>query len=138
VLIVGVAYRRFLIALPITTRWLFAMAAALYVGGALGIEMLRGTTYPYNPSSLTYIMGGLCEEGLEMLGLVIFVYALCSYLASEIGEMRIVFKKEVTEGFFATAQAGRERYRYSRCPTTLCQPRTRTIPRSLLQAFVLK
>jgi hypothetical protein len=97
VMIVGVSYLRFLTVLPIKIRWLFALAAVSYVGGALGMEMIRGTTYPYETHTLTYIIGGLFEEGLEMLGLVIFIYALCCYIGSEIGEIRIRFSAEVDE-----------------------------------------
>ena len=42
VLIVALTYLRFLAALPVKTRALFLIAGSLYVGGALGIEMLGG------------------------------------------------------------------------------------------------
>ena len=42
VLIVGLAYARFLFELPAKTRNLFLIAATLYVEGALGIEMVGG------------------------------------------------------------------------------------------------
>jgi hypothetical protein len=57
--------------------------------------MIRASTYPYYKGTLTYIIGGMCEESLEMVGLVLFVYALSAYLSSEIGEMRIQFRDKV-------------------------------------------
>src|SRR5690606_9323065 len=42
VAILGASYIRFLAALPVRTRWGFLVAGALYVGGALGMEMVSG------------------------------------------------------------------------------------------------
>lgn len=91
VLIIGVSSIRLLTILPHRTKWLFMLAGSVYVGGAMGMEMVRATTYPYDPTTLRYILGGLAEEGMEMMGVAIFVYALFSYLASEIGEIRLIF-----------------------------------------------
>jgi hypothetical protein len=90
-LAIGLSYVKLLVALPPKIRWLITLAAGFYVGGAIGVEMMRATTAPYDPATLTYIIGGLCEESMEMAGLLIFFYALSLYLQSEVGEIRIVF-----------------------------------------------
>jgi hypothetical protein len=83
VLIVVTAYCRFLADLPAKTRYLFLLAGTLYVGGALGVEVIGGRYhYLYGRENFTYAMLGACEEGLEMLGIVVFISALTSYLGS--------------------------------------------------------
>lgn len=83
VLIFVGSYRRFVVTLPIRTRYLFILAGTLYVGGALGVEIAGGrSAYSYGTESLTYTLLVACEECLEMLGVVVFIYALASYLRS--------------------------------------------------------
>ena len=73
-------YLKFLIRLPRETAKLFVMSGIVYVGGALIIEMPEGLVVEkygyYDP--LFYILY-TCEEFLEMLGLIIFIYALTSF-----------------------------------------------------------
>jgi hypothetical protein len=103
-LIVVLAYLRFLAHLPQPTRRLFLFAGALFVLGALGIEMLHaqvmssseglinwvvsssgGMVNREGASALPKIIVGLqtsIEEMFEMLGLTVFVYALLAYIRS--------------------------------------------------------
>ena len=91
VLIVALAYLRFLAALPVKTKYLFLIAGTLYVGGALGIEILGGRhTYLYGRENFVYAMFVACEEGLEMLGVVVFIYALLSHLGSTMNGLQIL------------------------------------------------
>ena len=55
------------------------------------MEMLEGV---YSDSDETVFMSFMImiEEGLEMLGGLVFLYALCSYLGSYAGPVKIVFK----------------------------------------------
>ncbi|TLY18729.1 MAG: hypothetical protein E6K66_11855 [Nitrospirae bacterium] len=82
VLLFSLAYLRFLIHLPAKTRSLFVLAGIIYVGGALGVEMLGARDfYLYGEGRpLVHSMLILWEEGFEMFGIVIFIYALTSYL----------------------------------------------------------
>jgi len=104
VLIVLVAYLRFLANLPQTTRRMFLFAGALFVLGALGFEMLSAQVSSssegianffgmelgisrHSGSAIPKIMIGLqtcVEEMFEMLGLTAFVYALLAYIRSYI------------------------------------------------------
>ena len=52
--------------------------------GALGFELLGGRHNDlYGSNNLTYSILYTCEEFLEMLGIVIFIYALFVYLAKQ-------------------------------------------------------
>jgi hypothetical protein len=93
VLIVALTYLRFLAALPVKTRALFLIAGSLYVGGALGIEMLGGRhEYLYGKENFSYLMFVAVEEGLEMLGIVVFLYALVSHLGSSRSGLQILIE----------------------------------------------
>jgi hypothetical protein len=84
VVILAVAFSRFLIALPATTRRLFLQAGVLFVGGSLGMEVLGGHYGgPGRQDSLAYLIVAHVEEVLEMAGIVVFLYALLAYLRRE-------------------------------------------------------
>src|SRR5918998_899144 len=92
VLVVLLAYLGFVAHLPRDTRRLFVLAGALFVFGALGLEMLSaqvvssyGLENWENVGGMPKIVVGLqtsVEEMLEMLGVVTFIYALLSYMSS--------------------------------------------------------
>lgn len=90
VIVVGAMYVGFLRALPPRTRAGFLAAAALYVGGALGFEMISGhyasQMGPIDwPGSLLRAVLAHIEELLEMIGLVVFVHVLLGYLREHVG-----------------------------------------------------
>ena len=90
VLLLVVAYWRFLSDLPSPTRRLFLTAGFLYVGGALGVEIVSGWYMAlYGRENMTYAMIATVEELLEMLGTVTFIYALMSYMSSHLGDVRV-------------------------------------------------
>jgi hypothetical protein len=111
VFIVLLAYLRFLANLPQTTRRLFLFAGALFVLGALGIEMLTaqvvsssggianwiesssgGIVDRGSASAIPTILKGLqtsVEEMFEMLGLTAFVYALLAYISSYVDDISV-------------------------------------------------
>jgi len=95
VLIVGLAYLKFLLNLPKTTRRQFATAGGLYVAGALGMEMV-GSYYNslYGRTSMAYALIVTGEEFLEMTGVVVFLYALMSYLSRHPGDLKVRIKAE--------------------------------------------
>ncbi|MEG4495689.1 hypothetical protein QUB05_00555 [Microcoleus sp. F10-C6] len=81
-----VSYIKFLLHLPVSTRKLFVAATALYIGGAIGVEMLGGyIVYTIGPGNLSYVMLTTIEELLEMLGIVVFIHALMSYIKTYLG-----------------------------------------------------
>lgn len=90
VLIVVVAYARFLIALPKRTRHLFIAAGSVYVFGVLGMDAV-GARYKeiHGSNNMSFALMQTAEEFLEMVGIVIFVYALLSYTSRQIRELRV-------------------------------------------------
>ncbi len=89
-LVVAVAYRNFLADLPGETRRLFLTAGSLYVGGTLGLEAVGGWyTALYGQQNMTYALLAALEELLEMMGVVVFIYALMSYMSAHLKEVRL-------------------------------------------------
>lgn len=90
-LVVAAFYTRFLLHLPAVTRRLLLFAATLYIGGALGMEIV-GAVRLERPGwgkdgNLRYTVP--IEEFCEMLGVVVFIHALLSHLGARTGELRI-------------------------------------------------
>ncbi|MBI4002922.1 MAG: hypothetical protein HY348_14220 [Nitrospira defluvii] len=84
VALVGVLYLGFLRRLPGPTRWVFVAAGTLYVGGAIGVEMLESwhqyVSHSWKDMSYALMVG--VEETLEMSGIAVFIYGRLSYLAN--------------------------------------------------------
>lgn len=85
VLVLGACYLRFFFHLPVRSRVLFAAAATLYVGGALGFEMISGWWESYHEGGVVSLTLTSIEETGEMLGVATFVYALGDYVRGELG-----------------------------------------------------
>lgn len=86
VAVVGALYLRFIIHLPKDFRRLFILAGSIFVGGALGVEMINAYQRDLpGPSGFGYHAGSVVEETMEMLGIVVFLYALGRYLREELG-----------------------------------------------------
>jgi hypothetical protein len=89
VLVMAAAYLKFLVNLPARTRALFVISGAIYVGGALGIEMINARNAYLNPAgSFAQSMMTTLEEFFEMAGIAVFLYALLSYIAGQVPESR--------------------------------------------------
>lgn len=86
----ALTYLRFLAHLPSRTRLLFIVAGFIYVAGAIGMELVSGAYDVYHgKENMTYAMLASVEEILEMLGVVVFIYALLSYLQSELKDLPV-------------------------------------------------
>jgi MFS family permease len=85
-LLLAVTYSRFLWALPAAVRRGFVMSAVIFLGGALGTEMV-GARLAIDPevgtASLAYMMLVTIEESMEMLGIILFISVLVNYLKSQ-------------------------------------------------------
>ena len=76
-----VVYIPFLRALPRRTAGLLMLAGGIYIGGAIGVEMIGSALFIVKgPLSLQYGLSVQVEEFLEMAGLIVFIYALTGYL----------------------------------------------------------
>jgi hypothetical protein len=80
VVIFLLSYSKFLFHLPASTRNLFVVAIILYIGGALGMEMVGGYQISTGTQAMPYLIVSTFEELLEMLGIVVFLHALMSYI----------------------------------------------------------
>lgn len=90
-------YLRFFFRLPLVTRLLFFAAGLVFLGGAVGVEMLtglylnsyggeRGTAL--SPTVVRLILPNI-EELFEMLGVIVFIYALVSYISATVKEVEV-------------------------------------------------
>lgn len=85
VVVVGVLCLPFLGGLPRVTRLRFVVAGALYVGGALGVELVLGAwTDGHGPMNLTYRLIDAVEEGGEIAGASLFLWSLASHRAASV------------------------------------------------------
>lgn len=92
VVLFAVSFWRFLLDLPARFRMLFASAAALYLGGALGLELVGGWyDERYGTAGAVYATITTLEEALEMSGIVLFLYALLVFLGTRTGPVQIRF-----------------------------------------------
>lgn len=84
VLALGIFFLGFLRRLPPWTMRAFLLAGAMFVGGAVGVEMLEGRhDLLYGERNATYQMYVTIEEAMEMLGVVVFIGALLRYIAEK-------------------------------------------------------
>lgn len=84
VLLVGLSYVRFLQHLPRQTALRFLIAGALYVGGAVLMELPLGYwTEKHGSHNLMYGLIDAVEESLEMLAINLFNLWLLDHLASK-------------------------------------------------------
>ncbi len=91
VLVLGLLSLRFLLRLPSATRLRLVVAAALYVGGAVGMEMLAGVIAVHSGSeeSLAGHVATAFEESLEMSGVIVMIYALLTHIESHLPGLNI-------------------------------------------------
>lgn len=88
----GLLFWRFLTALRATTRTRLIVAGALYLGGAIGAEMLGGWYVERNTqANVGYLFIVTLEEGLEMAGLIALFRAVLLHHREEFGTIRLHF-----------------------------------------------
>jgi len=83
-------YSRFLYRLPRKTAVRFVVAGALFVLGAVGMEMLGGSYFEsFGANNPGYVLLQTVEEGLEMFAIVLFIYALADHISDRFGELTV-------------------------------------------------
>lgn len=81
VVVFGITFFRFWINLIPQVRTLFLIAFVFYVTGALGFELIDGfLTYKAEVNTFLYSVIATIEDGLEMIGICIFIRGLMTYL----------------------------------------------------------
>ena len=93
VLLVGAASLAFLRALDTLTRRRRLVAGAIYVGGALGLEMI-GAAYAsrFGVQTPAYAVLTTLEESMEIAGLITLIHALLHYLAAHQVKVRFIHR----------------------------------------------
>jgi hypothetical protein len=92
VLIFLILFGKFIFTLPVKTRNLFFLAGTIYVMGALGCELVSGYYADYyNSTDIIFVLMTTVEEVLEMLGMIIFTYALLSYISNHMKGVDVGF-----------------------------------------------
>ncbi len=87
--VLALVFLRFFLHLPPKTRLTFLIAATLYLGGAIGSELVEGRYTEIYGIDLTYSMMTVIEESLEMAGVILFNWALLIYFADNFKEVQI-------------------------------------------------
>jgi len=83
VVVVGLYFLPFLWKLPGPHRSRFVGAGAVYVGGALGVEVVEAAIASQTgDETWTYVLVATAQEFMEMLGISIFIWALLKYIES--------------------------------------------------------
>ena len=74
-------YWKFTRDLPHQTRLHFIIAAILYIGGALGMEIIGSYwTDLEGQQNLVYALMATLEEVMEMMGIIVLIYGLLNYI----------------------------------------------------------
>jgi hypothetical protein len=96
VLIFVLAYLKFFFHLPEKQRFLILAAGAIYVGSTMGLEVFDSyyaSLFPASEMTILQKIGRIllitAEEILEMFGIIVFIYALLSYIGSYVEEIRL-------------------------------------------------
>jgi hypothetical protein len=92
VVISALLFLRWFLHLPMKLRVRVFIAAAVYLGGAVGGEItgLYARRW-YGAGSFVYDVCATVEESLEMAGVIYFIHVLLTYLQEDAGEARFRF-----------------------------------------------
>lgn len=83
VLAVAAVFFRFVAHLPRSTRRHLVVGAALFFGGALGMELLGGLHYEsYGDQTITYSVLTTVEESMELAGVLVLLRGLLRHAAA--------------------------------------------------------
>jgi hypothetical protein len=101
VIVVGVLliYARFFFRLPLRFRWRFGVAAAVFLFGAVGMEMAGGRVAEVDGFKTPfYIFLSTLEETLEMVGILLLIRSQLLYLDEFFGNVSIRFDAGIGRG----------------------------------------
>lgn len=104
----GAYFLPFVLRLPKATGAMLMLAAATYLGGALGVELVEGWWREmHGHRNIVYHALVSLEEGMEMLGVILLIRTLLGYLASTFGQVQVAFQSvpDATGAFGAIRQA---------------------------------
>lgn len=90
-IVLGFLYLKFLFSLPARSRNLFIISGVIFVAGAVGVELFEGRSFELGGKKydLIFYIYVTVEEILEMLGILLFIYSLLSYIDREMKGLNI-------------------------------------------------
>lgn len=93
VLLLGITYLKFVLALPNQIRNLLVVSGALYLSGTIGIELIGGAIASViGQDNLYFALAADCEEILELTGILLFIYTLLKYIQLNMYSIQLRFK----------------------------------------------
>lgn len=89
-IIFALLFIKFFLHLPKKYKILFFSSAAIFVGGAMGMEMIDGHYASiYGGENVVYELLTSVEEGMEVAGIILFIYTLLSYIKEHIKDIKL-------------------------------------------------
>jgi hypothetical protein len=102
VLAVGFTFLGFLRSLPLRTSLRFIGSGAIYVGGALGLEVVGGWLFAtVGEADLRYIAVATLEESCELFGLILFLRAVLIHFEQTFGRLSLTVLPPLPESALA-------------------------------------
>lgn len=92
ILVAGLAvfFLPFINRLPRRTGIMVFAAAAIYLGGAIGVELVEGWWREvHGHRNVIYHAMVSLEEGMEMIGVIIFIHTLLEFVSTQYGQVSI-------------------------------------------------
>jgi hypothetical protein len=90
VAVFALSYLRFLFHLPPKIRIAVALAGVLFVGGAVGTELILGVwTDAHGENNFTWAVIGAVQESMEMAGSSLFLLTMLRYLGADDLEVHV-------------------------------------------------
>ena len=95
VMLLAGLYAPFLDALPSRTKWGLILSAVVFLGGAMGIEMISASIYETKTvrHPISYAVLYSIEEFMEMLGVALLNYFMLDYLKSRVPTLSLLWRQ---------------------------------------------
>ncbi|QNP40681.1 hypothetical protein [Lysobacter solisilvae (ex Woo and Kim 2020)] len=96
--VLGAYFLPFLLRLPRRTMFALMTAAAVYLGGAVGVELIEGWWREgHGYRTLGFHLLVTLEESMEMAGAILLIHALLRHLARRFGDVQLHFEGAAAE-----------------------------------------
>lgn len=94
IVVLALFFWQFWLHLPRRIRSTSLIASMLYLGGCIGFEMIGGYYAElHGTQNLVYSSIASVEEGLEMMGAIVFSWSLMTYIADRYGKVEFQFDR---------------------------------------------
>jgi hypothetical protein len=88
--VLALLFFRFILHLEMPYRGIFLLSGSIYIGGAIGVEVLGGSYIEeYGIFNFSYSLIATAEETMEMFGIIIFIYGLLRYNSAHVAAVHV-------------------------------------------------